>query len=133
MGCTSSVERSDGDMQPRRMLEVDELWNTSSQSPFVARPPLEMNNGPQVGRPTSDTHIRGPGEGSNFLGQNISLLPNQPLTPEIQHWPRTSFPQANQQYQDPWEARGCKSQRVQVDPTIRLTLFLTYRRSRNLI
>ncbi|ELR04327.1 hypothetical protein VC83_04024 [Pseudogymnoascus destructans] len=106
MGCTSSVERPDGDMQPRRMLEVDELWNTSGQPPFVARPPPEMNSGPQVGRLTSNTHIRNPGEGSNFLNQNISLLPNQAPTAGIQHSPGTSFPQANQQYQDPWEARA---------------------------
>ncbi|OBT73702.1 hypothetical protein VF21_06181 [Pseudogymnoascus sp. 05NY08] len=109
MGCTSSVERSDGDIQPRRMLEVNELLNTSGQLPLVARPPPEMNSGPQLGRSMSDTHIWTPGPGSNFLDQNNSILPNQAPTPGTQHSLRPSFHHANQPYQDPWEARGSET------------------------
>lgn len=133
MGCTSSIERSDGDMQPRRVLEVNELLNASGQPPLVARPPPGMNSGLHPGHPTPDTQIRIPGPGSNFLDQNGSLLPSQAPIPVFQHLPRPSFPRTNQQYQDPWEARGCEFNHIDVYPTTQLTPFLTFRRSRNLL
>ncbi|KFY89780.1 hypothetical protein V500_05479 [Pseudogymnoascus sp. VKM F-4518 (FW-2643)] len=106
MGCASSIERSDGDIQPRRVLEVNELLNTSSQPSLAARPPPGINSSLQPGHPTLDTEIQIPSPGSNSLNQNGSLLPNQAPIPGVQHWPRPFFPQPNQQYQDPWEARG---------------------------
>ena len=115
MGCTSSIERSDGDMQPRRVLEVNELLNTSNQPPLGARPPPGINSSLQPGHPTLDTEIQIPSPGSNSLDQNGSLLPNQAPIPGVQHWPRPFFPQPNQQYQDPWETRACKFNHIPVD------------------
>ncbi|OBT65343.1 hypothetical protein VE03_04647 [Pseudogymnoascus sp. 23342-1-I1] len=110
MGCTASTERSDDDMQPRRVLEVNELLlNPSSQPPSIAWSPPVVNSSLQHGHPTPDTQIRNPGSGSNFLDQNRSLVPNQAPAPGMQHSPRPSFPHNDQEYLDPWDLRGCLS------------------------
>lgn len=133
MGCTYSTGRSNGDMQTRRFLEANELRNTSSQPRSVATPSSALNSSLQHQHLTLDTQVPTPNLDSNFLDQNGSLLSSQAPTPGIQHLPRPSFLQANQQYQDPWEARGCRFNHIFVYPIVWPTIFLTCRLSRNFL
>ncbi|KFY43478.1 hypothetical protein V494_01961 [Pseudogymnoascus sp. VKM F-4513 (FW-928)] len=84
--------------KPRRALEAGELFGISSRQPSVARPPTGVTNSLQSGRSTLSTQIQFAGPDSILSDQNHSL-----------NSPGPSFPQANQQYQDPWGARGSET------------------------
>ncbi|KFY03382.1 hypothetical protein O988_01518 [Pseudogymnoascus sp. VKM F-3808] len=97
MGCTSSTERPDGGMQPRRLLEINQL---SNRPRFLTPPPAEMNRALQPGYSAPDMQTQSLSPDSNFLNQRENLLPNQAPFPQTYH---------QRQQEDPWAARGSEN------------------------